>query len=71
MGKRKEYVYEIYYKRSDSSVTIELDGFDLLDCGNMTGNGYENLQIQGIIDVSSLTNCGLWRQLRPSSLLVI
>ena len=61
MGKRKEYVYEIYYKRSDSSVTIELDGFDLLDCGNMTRNGYENLQIQGIIDVSSLTNCGLWR----------
>ena len=35
-------VDEIYYKRSDSSVTIELDGFGLLDCGNMTGNGYSH-----------------------------
>lgn len=41
----EEKIQKFDYKRSDSSVTIGLDGFDLLYCRNMTKNGYANLPI--------------------------
>nr|DAO68156.1 MAG TPA: hypothetical protein [Caudoviricetes sp.] len=41
----EEKIQKVDYKRSDSSVTIGLDGFDLLYCRNMIKNGYANLPI--------------------------
>lgn len=35
-AKIEEKIQKAGYKRSDSSLTLESDGFDLLYCGNMT-----------------------------------